>query len=129
MKLDHIGIAVKDLNNSVEVFKKILAGIEPEFEEVEEQKVKVAIFHIGETRIELLEATSPDSPIQKFIDKKGEGVHHLALGVEGIEGVLADFSAKGIYLIDTKPRNGAGGKKIAFIHPKSVNGILTEITE
>ncbi len=129
MKLDHIGIAVKNLENSVAVFKNILNGIEPEFEEVAEQKVKTAIFQVGDTRIELLEGISDDSPVRKFVDKKGEGVHHIAFGVQGIENVLADFKSKGITLIDETPRNGAGGKKIAFIHPKSVNGILTEITE
>jgi methylmalonyl-CoA/ethylmalonyl-CoA epimerase len=129
MKLDHIGIAVKNLDSSVQVFKNILTGIEPEFEEVAEQKVRVAIFHIGDTRIELLEATAEDSAVQKFIDKKGEGVHHLAFGVNGIEKTLIDFKEKGITLIDETPRMGAGGKKIAFVHPKSVNGILTEITE
>ena len=129
MKLDHIGIAVKNLESSVAIFKNILVGIEPEFEEVSEQKVKVAIFHLGDTRIELLEATTEDSPIKKFIDKKGEGVHHLAIGVDGIENTLIDLKSKGISLIDETPRKGAGGKKIAFVHPKSVNGILTEIIE
>jgi methylmalonyl-CoA/ethylmalonyl-CoA epimerase len=129
MKVDHIGIAVKNLEKSVQVFKNILAGIEPEYEEVAEQKVKVAIFHVGDMRIELLEGTSEDSAVRKFIDKKGEGVHHLAFSVEGIEKTLIDFKEKGVSLIDETPRQGAGGKKIAFVHPKSVNGILTEITE
>ncbi len=129
MKIDHIGIAVKNLNDSVNTFKKILPGIEPEFEEISDQKVKVAIFHIGDSRVELLEATSTDSPINKFIEKKGEGIHHIALGVDNIEKALDEYKKNGIILIDEKPREGAGGKKIAFLHPKSVNGILTEIIE
>jgi len=96
---------------------------------VSDQKVKVAVFHLGDSRIELLEATSLDSPIYKFIEKKGEGIHHIALGVENIEKALDEYKNIGITLIDEKPREGAGGKKIAFLHPKSVNGILTEIIE
>ena len=96
---------------------------------MEEQKVKTAFLPIGDTEVELLEATSDESPVAKFIEKKGEGIHHLAIRVENLEAALAELKEKGIRLIDETPRYGAGGAKIAFVHPKSTGGILLEISE
>lgn len=98
-------------------------------EVVEEQKVKVCFIPCGDSEIELLESTSPDGPIAKHIEKKGEGIQHIALRVDNIEAAIADLMAKGVRMIDEKPRYGAGGAKIAFVHPKSTGGILLEISE
>ncbi|AGK60536.1 methylmalonyl-CoA epimerase [Archaeoglobus sulfaticallidus PM70-1] len=128
MKIDHIGIAVKNLDEAVELYKKL--GFEVKgIEEVEEQKVKVAMLPVGESKIELLEATSPESAIAKFIEKRGEGIHHIAINVEDIERALEKVKAEGLTLIDEKPRIGAGGKKVAFVHPKSTKGVLLEFVE
>ena len=127
-KIDHIGIAVKNLDEAVETYKKLgfeLKGIE----EVAEQKVKVAMLPAGESKIELLEATSEDSAIAKFLEKRGEGIHHIAVGVEDIEKALENAKNNGLQLIDEKPRIGAGGKKVAFVHPKSTRGVLLEFVE
>ncbi len=128
-KLDHIGIAVNDLEDSVKFYEEILGLKLQGIETVEEQKVKVAFLPFGDTEIELLEATSPDSPIAKFIDSKGQGVQHLAFRVDNIEKALEEMKQKGIRLIDEKPRYGAGGARIAFLHPKSTNGVLVELCE
>ncbi|NLN47775.1 MAG: methylmalonyl-CoA epimerase [Clostridiales bacterium] len=128
-KLDHIGIAVKDLEESVKFYEEVLGLKLQGIETVEEQKVKVAFLPLGDTELELLEATSPDSPIAKFIESKGQGVQHLAFRVDNIEKVLGEMKEKGIRLIDEKPRYGAGGAKIAFLHPKSTNGVLVELCE
>lgn len=128
-KIEHIGIAVKDLDQALTFYRDAL-GLEVKgIEEVPDQKVKVAIISVGESKIELLEATSPDSPIAKFIANRGEGIHHLALRVKGLEGILSRLSAAGIKLIDEKPRIGASANKIAFVHPKSTNGVLLELCE
>ncbi|MBC7087373.1 MAG: methylmalonyl-CoA epimerase [Tissierellales bacterium] len=128
-KIDHIGIAVKDLEKAVEFYEQML-GIKCEGKEVvEEQKVKVAFLPIGDTEIELLESTDEEGPIAKFIEKKGEGIQHIAFRVDNIEATLEDLKNKGVRLIDEKPRYGAGGAKIAFLHPKSTNGVLIEISE
>ena len=127
-KVDHIGIAVKNLEDAIKIWENLGLKVE-EIEEVPDQKVRTAIFHAGETRIELLEATAEDSPIAKFIEKRGEGIHHIALGVENIEEHLEKLKEKGFRLIDEKPRIGAGGAKIAFVHPKSVGGVLLELCE
>jgi len=128
LKIDHIGIAVKDLEKALEFYETL--GMKAEGTEVvEEQMVKVAFLPTGDSEIELLESTSPDGPIAKYIDKKGEGIQHLALRVENIEEAIADLMEKGVRMIDQKPRYGAGGAKIAFVHPKSTNGILLELTE
>ena len=127
-KIDHIGIAVKNLDEAVETYKKLgfeLKGIE----EVAEQKVKVAMLPAGESKIELLEATSEDSAIAKFLEKRGEGIHHIAVGVEDIEKALENAKNNGLQLIDERPRIGAGGKKVAFVHPKSARGVLLEFVE
>ncbi|MCD6154633.1 MAG: methylmalonyl-CoA epimerase [Candidatus Verstraetearchaeota archaeon] len=127
-KIDHVGIAVKNLDEAIKVWEELGLKVD-EIEEVPEQKVKVAVIKVGESRIELLEATSEDSPIAKFIEKRGEGIHHIALGVENIEEHLEKLKQAGYRLIDEKPRIGAGGAKIAFVHPKSVTGVLLELCE
>ncbi len=127
-KVSHIGVAVKDLEKAKEVFGTL--GLEVEGEEVvEDQKVKVAFIPVGETRIELLEATSSDSPVARFIEKRGEGVHHLALGVDNVEAMLEELKAKGVRLVDEKPRRGAHNTLIAFLHPKSTGGLLLELCQ
>ncbi len=129
LKVDHIGIAVKDLEASIAFYGDIL-GLEMSGSEVvEEQKVKVAFFPVGDTEIELLESTSEDGPIAKFIEKNGEGVQHIAFKVENIEEAIEYMLSKGMKMIDEKPRYGAGGAKIAFVHPKSSNRVLVELSE
>jgi methylmalonyl-CoA/ethylmalonyl-CoA epimerase len=128
-KLDHIGIAVENLEQSLAFYRDVL-GLELHgTETVEEQKVKVAFFPVGDTEIELLESTDPEGPIAKFIAAKGQGVQHLAFRVKDIEKTLADLKARGVRLIDEKPRYGAGGAKIAFLHPKATNGVLVELCQ
>ncbi|MDF2522326.1 MAG: mce [Clostridia bacterium] len=128
-KVDHIGIAVSSLEESIKFYQEVL-GLELHGTEVvEEQKVKVAFLPIGDTEVELLEATTPDSAIAKFIETKGQGVQHIAFRVDNIEAALDEMRAKGIRLIDEKPRYGAGGARIAFLHPKSTNGVLIELCE
>jgi methylmalonyl-CoA/ethylmalonyl-CoA epimerase len=123
-KVDHVGIAVKDLEQAKKFYTEML-GIPAMGEEVvAEQKVKVCFIPCGDSEIELLESTEPDGPIAKFIEKKGEGIQHVALNVDNIENALADLKEKGVRLIDEKPRYGAGGASIAFVHPKSTGGIL-----
>ncbi len=128
LKIDHIGIAVKNLEEAVKTFESLGLKVK-EIEEVKEQKVKVAMLPVGESRIELLEATAEDSAIAKFIANRGEGIHHIAINVENIEKSLENARKAGIKLIDEKPRIGAGGKKVAFLHPKSVHGVLLEFVE
>ena len=128
-KVDHIGIAVKNLDETLKFYRDIL-GLEcMGTEVVEEQKVKVAFLPIGDTEIELLESTEDDGPIAKFIEKKGEGIQHIAFKVVNIEEAIENMKAKGVRMIDEKPRYGAGGAKIAFCHPKSTNGVLVELSE
>ena len=127
-KIDHVGIAVKSLDEAVKTYEALGFEVE-EIEEVEEQKVKVAMLPVGESRVELLEATSPDSAIAKFIDSRGAGIHHIAINVENIEEALKKAKEAGLRLIDEKPRIGAGGKKVAFVHPKSTHGVLLEFVE
>ncbi len=130
LKLDHIGIAVPNLKEGVEIYKKLLGKELDHFEEVPEQKARTAFFAIDDTNLELLESTSPDGPIAKFIEKQGRGgIHHICIQVEDIEKVLAEYKRQGIQLIDEKPRIGAHGKKIAFVHPKSTGGVLLELSE
>ncbi|NOX67375.1 MAG: methylmalonyl-CoA epimerase [Chlorobi bacterium] len=127
--IEHIGIAVKNLDESIKYYEEILGLKCYAIEEVKDQKVKTAFFKIGQTKIELLESTDPDGPIGKYIEKKGEGIHHIAFHVNGISNALKEVSDKGIKLIDTKPRRGAEGLDIAFLHPKSTGGVLTELCE
>ena len=128
-KIDHIGIAVKSIKETSELLSNIL-GLKVAGEEiVEEQKVKVAFLPLGDSELELLESTSAEGPIARFIEKKGEGIQHIAFRVNNIEEVLEKLKKGGVRLIDEKPRYGAGGAKIAFLHPKSTNGILVELCE
>jgi len=127
--IDHIGIAVSNLQESLSFWETSL-GIEPHgIQEVPEQKLRTAFLPIGETEIELLESSSAESSIAKFIEKHGEGLHHIAIRVDDIEAALAELKAKGIQLIDETPRNGAGGTRIAFVHPKATHGVLLELCE
>jgi len=128
-KLSHIGIAVSNLTEAVRAFSEVL-GDEPDaYDEVADQKIKTAIFATGESRVELLEAASSDSPIAKFIEKRGPGIHHMAIEVDDLPGELARLQKSGVRLIDEKPRTGAEGALIAFIHPKSTAGILIELLQ
>lgn len=125
--IEHIGIAVKSIEESKKYYEEVL-GLECySIEEVADQKVKTAFFQVGDTKIELLESTSPDGPIGKFIAKKGEGMHHMAFAVKDANEALQDVGAKGVQLIDKVSRNGAEGLKIGFLHPKSTHGVLTEL--
>ncbi len=127
-KISHIGIAVKDLEKSIRFYEKL--GLELEaIETVKSQKVKVAFLPIGDVRIELLEATSEHSTIAKYIEKRGEGVHHIAFGTNDLQDRLDEIAANGIRLIDKKPRLGAHNANIAFLHPKSTHGVLLELCE
>jgi methylmalonyl-CoA/ethylmalonyl-CoA epimerase len=129
LKIDHLGIAVNSIQDGKNFWTDAL-GLEFEGSEtVEEQKVTTAFFPVGESEVELLESTAPDGPIAKFLEKKGPGIHHVAFRVENVEEALAELKEKGIRLIDEKPRMGAGGAKIAFLHPKATNGILVELCE
>ncbi len=127
-KVNHIGVAVKSIEEAKKIFELLGAEVEGE-EIVEDQKVKVAFIPVGETRIELLEPTSEDSPVAKFLAKRGEGIHHIAFQVDDVEKALQLLEEKGIQLIDKKPRRGAHNTLIAFIHPKSTNGVLIELCQ
>lgn len=127
--IEHIGIAVKSLENSIPYWEQVFGLKCYSIEEVTEQKVKTAFFKVGQTKIELLESTDPEGPIGKFIEKKGEGIHHIAFAVNNLEQALAETEEKGIQLIDKTPRKGAEGLDIAFLHPKSTFGVLTELCE
>lgn len=127
--IDHIGIAVGSIQQALEFWEKQLGIALHGVETVEEQKVKTAFLPVDDTEIELLEATDPESPVAKFIEKKGEGVHHIAIRVTNLEETLEQMKARGVRLIDEKPRRGAGGARIAFLHPKSTGGVLVELCE
>jgi methylmalonyl-CoA/ethylmalonyl-CoA epimerase len=127
--IDHIGIAVSSIEESLKFWEMALGIKCTGIEEVAEQKVKTAFLPLGDTEVELLEATDPESPVAKFIEKKGEGIHHLAIRVENLEEALEKMKALGLKLIDEKPRYGAGGAKIAFVHPKTAGGVLLELSE
>ncbi|MBN2011935.1 methylmalonyl-CoA epimerase [candidate division KSB1 bacterium] len=128
-QIDHIGIAVKNLNQQIEFYSNMLGLTCSGIEDVPEQKVRVGIFKLGNVRIELLEPTTPDSPIAKFMENRGEGIHHIGYAVENIEQHLKSLEEKNVRLIDSTPRIGAGGHKIAFLHPKATFGVLTELCE
>ena len=129
MVVDHIGIAVKSIEESLKFWEETIGIKCHGVEEVVEQKVKTAFLPIKDTEVELLEGTSEDSPVSKFIEKKGEGMHHLAIRVDNIEEALEELKAKGVRLIDEKPRKGAGGALIAFIHPSVTGGVLLELSQ
>lgn len=128
-KLDHVGIAVQALAASIPGFEAALGVRATPPEEVADQKVRVVFLKTGEAGVELLESTSPDGPIGKFVAKRGEGIHHMSFLVDDLEAALTRCRDAGIALIDEKPRQGAEGKRIAFLHPKSTNGVLIELTE
>jgi len=128
-RIDHLGIAVKDLEPVKQLYGNNLNLTAHHEEVVESQKVKVCFFKVGETNLELLLATSPDSPVAKFIDKNGEGIHHIALEVEDIAAAVEELKAAGIRMVDEQPREGAHGAQVAFIHPKSTHGVLIELCQ
>jgi methylmalonyl-CoA/ethylmalonyl-CoA epimerase len=129
LKIDHLGIAVNSIEEGKKFWTDVLGLKFEGSETVAEQKVATAFFPVGESEVELLESTAPDGPVAKYIEKRGEGIQHIAFRVENIEEALAELKEKGIRLIDENPRRGAGGAKIAFLHPKSTNGILVELCE
>jgi len=128
-KINHIGIAVTSIDETLPFYRDQLGMAFLGSEEVAEQKVRVAMLQIGESKIELLEPTSPESAVAKFLEKSGPGIHHLAYEVENIEAAIAHLQAQGARMIDVVPRNGAHGSRIAFVHPKSSNGVLTELCQ
>ena len=128
-KVDHIGIAVKNLDEAVSFYEDVLGIKKTAVEEVGDQKVRVAFLPCGDSEVELLESTDPDGPIARFIEKSGEGIQHIAIIVDNIDDALAELKERGIRLIDETPRYGAGGARIAFIHPKATNGTLLELCE
>ncbi len=129
LKIDHLGIAVNSMDEGKSFWSDVLGLSFEGAETVAEQKVTTAFFPVGESEVELLESTSPDGPVAKFIEKKGTGFQHVAFRVENIEEALAELKAKGVQLIDQVPRKGAGGAKIAFLHPKATGGVLVELCE
>jgi methylmalonyl-CoA/ethylmalonyl-CoA epimerase len=129
LKIDHLGIAVNSIEDGKSFWTDVLGLDFQGSETVAEQKVTTAFFPVGESEVELLESTAPDGPIAKYIEKKGQGIQHIAFRVDNIENALAELKEKGIQLIDEKPRIGAGGAKIAFLHPKATSGVLVELCE
>ena len=129
MKIDHIGIAVKSLTEAVKVYQEAIGLSVSGYDEIDDQGVRVAMLSIGESRIELLEPTRADSPIEKFMSKRGEGIHHIAVRVDNIEEALERLKAAGARLIDSAPRRGAHDTRVAFIHPSSTHGVLLELVE
>ena len=129
MKIDHVGIAVKSLEDAVKVYEQAVGLTLAGYDEVDEQGVRVAMLGIGESRIELLEPTRPDSPIEKFMTKRGEGVHHIAVRVDDLEEALERLKTAGVRLIDDTPKRGAHNTRIAFVHPASTHGVLMELVE
>ncbi len=128
-KVDHIGIAVNNMDEALAFYRDTLGITSTGMEVIEEQKVRVAFLPLGDTELELLESTAPDGPVAKFIEKRGEGIQHIALRVDNIEEALAELKEKDFKLIDQQPRYGAGNARIAFLHPKATGGILLELSE
>ena len=129
MKIEHIGIAVKSLKDSIPLIEKLLGTACYRIEEVPDQKVTTAFFKIGEVKIELLETTAADGPVGRFVEKRGEGVHHIALAVDDVAASLRELQGQGVQLVDSQPRAGADGLTIAFLQPGSTNGVLTELCQ
>ncbi len=129
MKIEHLGIAVKSLKNSDNLFTKLLGKEYYKQESVERERVTTSFYEIGESKIELLEATNPESPIAKFIDKKGEGIHHIAFGVKNIYKEIERLKNEGFVFISEEPKEGADNKLVVFLHPKSTNGVLVELCQ
>jgi methylmalonyl-CoA/ethylmalonyl-CoA epimerase len=127
--IEHIGIAVSNLNDAISFYENVFGLKCYRVEEVPEQKVRTAFFRVGQTKIELLESTDPEGPVGKFLEKRGEGIHHIAFAVTGLEEKLKFAERSGVKLIDLKPRPGAEGLQIAFLHPESTFGVLTELCE
>ncbi len=128
-KIDHIGIAVTNLEAALPLYRDVLGMQFQGVEEVEDQKLRVAFLKVGESKIELLEPTSPESPVSRFLEKGGEGIHHIAYRVENLAEALDELKEKGIRLIDQTPRKGAHGTSIAFLHPRATGGVLTELCQ
>jgi methylmalonyl-CoA/ethylmalonyl-CoA epimerase len=129
LKIDHIGIAVKSMADSNALFARLLGTTHYKVESVESEKVATSFFQVGESKIELLEASDPDSPIAKFIEKRGEGIHHIAFDVADIRAEMKRLEAEGFILLNQEPKNGADNKLVAFLHPKSSNGVLVELCQ
>jgi len=128
-KIDHIGVAVPDIEAAIEAYTRLF-GVGPSHREVvETDGVETVMFEVGESRIELLGATGPDSRIAGFLARRGGGIHHVAYGVEDVQAALDTLAAQGMQLLDTRPRKGAGGKLVGFVHPKAVSGVLTELCQ
>ena len=128
-KIEHIGIAVKNLDEAIQTYTELLGTECYKTEAVESEGVKTAFFRVGESKIELLEASHENSPIAKFIEKKGEGIHHIAFDVTDIQQSMSELASKGFQLLNEQPKNGADNKLVAFIHPKSSNGVLVELCQ
>ena len=129
IRIDHIGIAVRDMSSSNELFRKLLGEAHYKVETVESERVATSFFKIGESKIELLEASDPESPIAKFIEKRGEGIHHIAFEVDDIHQEIARLEAEGFVPLNREPKLGADNKLVAFFHPKSTNGVLVELCQ
>ena len=129
MKIEHLGIAIKSLETSDNLFAKLLGKSNYKQESVEREGVTTSFYQLGDSKIELLEATNPESPIAKFIDKKGEGIHHIAFGVEDIRAEIERLKAEGFVFISEEPKDGADNKLVVFLHPKSTNGVLVEMCQ
>ena len=129
MKIEHLGIAIKSLETSDNLFAKLFGKSNYKQESVEREGVTTSFYQLGESKIELLEATNPESPIAKFIDKKGEGIHHIAVGVEDIRAEIERLKAEGFVFISEEPKDGADNKLVVFLHPKSTNGVLVELCQ
>lgn len=128
-RIHHLGLAVEDIEAACRFYKDNLGARPGEPEEIEEQGIVATMFQVGESRIELVQPTRPDSPVARFLAKRGEGFHHVAYQVDGLEAVLEELKDRGVDLIDERPRIGAGGTRMAFIHPKGAFGVLTELVE
>ena len=129
MKIEHLGIAIKSLENSDNLFTRLLGKSNYKQESVEREGVTTSFYQLGDSKIELLEATNPESPIAKFIEKKGEGIHHIAFGVEDIRKEVERLKAEGFIFISEEPKDGADNKLVVFLHPKSTNGVLVELCQ
>ena len=129
MKIEHLGIAIKSLETSDNLFARLFGKNHYKQESVEREGVTTSFYQLGESKIELLEATNPESPIAKFIDKKGEGIHHIAFGVEDIRAEIERLKAEGFVFISEEPKDGADNKLVVFLHPKSTNGVLVELCQ
>ena len=128
-RIQHIGIAVRSLREAIPFYRDVLGLELVGTDEVADQKIRAAVFRVGESTIEVIESTAPDGPVGKFIEKRGEGIHHIAYAVEGLSSALEAVEAEGLQLIDREPRRGAEGMQIAFLHPRSTLGVLTELCE